>query len=411
MTNPFTPSVRLRLVVLITSAVFVSACSAPTADNNVGFNPDEAALLRILPIETAQTICSTSAVTTQISTSGESAQPACGDRAKIPEYLWFSGNSQRVVIEYADNSVIVWDASTGHPLSSKLSVDELGPYDVWFSSDGRSLAINSPGPGPTYNNRPLSRLNLWIWADSSASFEHRAEFGFFAESVWFDPGSTQLGVVVDTNSNYDQEFDLFDPSTGEASARLAAPATPASGNMLPQLQFNAGKIVYDATSAQFIISSEGQYGYITWSPGHDPSSVNLDCITPGDVTRDGHFFACTSGPERIVTLWDTRKNTLVRRWPSDHQNDVQGVGPNDNAVFVAGDTELAVPSIRSNEGRWIDVYRVSDQSLSGSRRMDTSAEGYGAAPIWSYLGLILTNDYVSGRIGVFEQHKLVAFTA
>lgn len=362
--------------------------------------------MKFLPINQVQTYCPTLSSNTPSTTPPPSTPAGCASDSTIPLYVWSSATGGRVAVQYQDGHVGVWDRARNRWLISNIKAD-FGEHAVWLSADGSEFAADVQGQS-TGPDMHAFNFTVWQLDDQPVGVVRPLlRLDVAATSALLDTEHGQVAIAYRVD-DFTEDFAVLDATTGDTSASFVAPLTPAEDGS-SEHELSADAVAVDQTTSAYEIASEGQSGYITWTPGGRPHSVDLSCFSPGAFSADGHYFACQSTSARLITLWDVRRDRLVRRWPGSHvytTTRVNGVGP----VFLQNGQYLGVSTITAGQGRWIDVYRVSDQKAVSSHLVHSSDPDYDESPIWPYGNSIITTEQLSGSGGSAAQLTMRTFS-
>ncbi len=311
--------------------------------------------------------------------------------------LVFSPDGSLIVTASSDNSVRIWDPSSGRELKRWYHDDDVNA--VVFSPDGTLIASASGDSitmildASSYNDRPPLKL------------KHNGS----VNQVIFSPDGTTLATA-----GYDNTVRIWDVSTGNEirciryGNRVEDLALSPDGKMLATGDWDSVIRILEVHSGREItrMSHEDDINSLEFSPdgtflataSWDGTAKIWELATGKELWRlnhsdnvrdvafnpDGTLLA-TASDDRTARIWDTI--TGKELWRLNHKDDVCDVvfSPDGNLVATASDDKTARVWIAASGDEYLKVYhqdKVNSVSFSPNGAFLATTSDDNTARLW-----------------------------
>jgi WD40 repeat protein len=262
----------------------------------------------------------------------------------------FSSDGKTIASGSYDNTIKIWDSSTGKVIRT-LTGHSSPVYSVAFSSDGKTIASGS------YDN------TIKIW-DSSTGKLIRTLTGH--SSPVYSVAFSSDGKTIASGSE-DKTIKIWDSSTGKVIRTL-------TGHSSDTLSFsiNNGKTVSFGSSVAF--SSDGK----TIASGSDDNTIKIWDSSTGKLIRtltghsssvlsvafssDGKTVASGSW-DNTIKIWDSSTGKLIRTL-TGHSQGVLSVAFSSDGKIASGSEDNTIKIWDSSTGKVIPTLKGHSESVS-----------------------------------------------
>ena len=294
----------------------------------------------------------------------------------ITGWMFSSTNDRIFCARFQDDSLGVFDTTTGRQLGTSIQLDRLvtpGPDTVGLSRDGHWIFAYTPGVG-----------KFWLW-DAFTGENRLAEtwagrsymdFDFSADShqlsiaganvvrLWSLPDFVEslapilVKDVPDRKTSWmharflpdSRHMAMIDPSAGLqvydiATGALVGPRIATGFGWIKAWEFSPdGRLLHVGDKASEL--RDLTTGQVTSLPFSVRNSLILDKY----FSRDGALLLVTPTSEALASLWDTKTGRIAAEFTLRLPTNIRGALSPDGAQIVVGTTEGRLHRLRVGRG-------------------------------------------------------------
>jgi hypothetical protein len=232
--------------------------------------------------------------------------------------------------QYEGHSLV--DVTFSTDLSTVAAFYTDGFFAVWETADTKRPVMTRPPPSPDYQynhvafspngevvaERPSSSSDdvaVWTLANPRDEiFLHTEESERIQEYMFTGDDLLLLSVSplapVMQSALYLVDFN----GTTHASYQFPTDSVRPFGDTSGAMSFNAQTQEHLAEASWQDANYESHNGLLAWNPENTPRLIPLECNSEGVFSEDGTLFACHSGPESDILMWNVSENREVARW-------------------------------------------------------------------------------------------------